>query len=110
MYGSSSSSTSQGTTIYLDIEFNKQGTEKLKNISTTYVKSENNTTTNTTTENTETEDNTNTDTTNKTTSTTEKKITMKVDDQEIMSTSFDKELSNENFNYQLEVHQQIMQH
>lgn len=94
MYGSSSSSTSQGTTIYLDIEFNKQGTEKLKNISTTYVKSENNTTTNTTTENTETEDNTNTDTTNETTSTTEKKITMKVDDQEIMSTSFDKELSN----------------
>ena len=79
MYGSSSSSTSQGTTIYLDIEFNKQGTEKLKNISTTYVKSENNTTTNTT---------------NETTSTTEKKITMKVDDQEIMSTSFDKELSN----------------
>ena len=36
MYGSGSSTTS-GTTVYLNIEFNKEGTKKLEEISNTYV-------------------------------------------------------------------------
>ena len=59
MYGSSSS-TSSGTTVYLNIEFNKQGKEKLANISNTYVENENTTnTTNTATENTTTDNSNN---------------------------------------------------
>ena len=97
MYGSSSS-TSSGTTVYLNIEFNKQGKEKLANISNTYVETEN--TTNTSTENTttdETGDSTTvneTNTTSDSTETTNKEITMKIDDQEIMTTSFDEPIEN----------------
>ncbi len=100
MYGSSSS-TSGGTTVYLNIEFNKQGKEKLANISNTYVETENTTnTTNTATENTttdETGDSTTaneTNTTSDSTETTNKEITMKIDDQEIMTTSFDEPIEN----------------
>lgn len=100
MYGSQQ----QGTSVYLDIEFNKEGAKKLEEISGKYVKSEEtNTTTNNTTNSTENATNeTNTEASNtnqagdsNTTNTseentsTEKKITMKIDDQEIMSTSFD---------------------
>ena len=105
MYGSAST-TATGTTVYLDIEFNKQGTEKLENISNTYVESTD--TTNTTSEdtNTTTENTTNTDTdntttdntTNDTTSTetedTAKEITLKIDDEEIMTSSFDEPIEN----------------
>lgn len=110
MYGSSSS-TSSGTTVYLNIEFNKEGKEKLDNISRTYVETEN--TTNTTSENmtTETGDTTNTTegeavdntsaenttnetATNETTENTTKEIIMKIDDQEIMTTSFDEPIEN----------------
>lgn len=97
MYGSSSS-TSSGTTVYLNIEFNKQGKEKLANISNTYVETEN--TTNTSTENTttdETGDSTTvneTNTTSDSTETSNKEITMKIDDQEIMTTSFDEPIEN----------------
>ena len=86
--------TNSGTSVYLQIEFNKNGKDKLKNVSQTYV-SVNNTTNNTTennvAENTTSE--TENEATNTTTegssdtATTEKKITMKIDDQEIMSTS-----------------------
>ena len=80
MYGSSNSSTissSSGTTVYLNIEFTKEGAKKLEDISSKYVKTY-------TTDNTVSSDTT--------TSSTEKKITMKIDDEEIMSTSFDETL------------------
>ena len=103
MYGSASS-TSTGTTVYLDIEFNKEGTKKLENISNTYVESTDTTNTtsedtNTTTENTtNTEnENTTTDNTNSTednTESTAKEITLKIDDEEIMTTSFDEPIEN----------------
>ena len=105
MYGSGSSTTS-GTTVYLNIEFNKEGTKKLEEISNTYVESTDTTNTtsedtNTTTENTtntETEntstDNTTDDTTSNETETTTKEITLNIDDQEIMTTSFDEPIEN----------------
>ena len=105
MYGSAST-TATGTTVYLDIEFNKQGTEKLENISNTYVESTDTTNTtsedtNTTTENTtntETDNTTTDNTTNDTTSTetedTAKEITLKIDDEEIMTSSFDEPIEN----------------
>lgn len=85
MYGSdSTSTTSYGTAVYLNIEFTKDGTKKLENISSEYVET---TDTNTTTENTTTDE-----TTDQTEATTEKTITMKIDDEEIMTTSFDEPL------------------
>ena len=93
---------SSGTSVYLEIAFNKDGKKKLEDISKTYVKSENNTTENNTVEN-ETEENTSTEnseeatntenTTTGSASTTEKKITMKIDDEELMSTSFDEAIT-----------------
>ena len=74
--------TTSGTSVYLEIAFDKNGKNKLEEISKTYVKSENNTTENTT--NTE-----ETNTTSGNSTSTEKKIKMKIDDEEIMSTSFD---------------------
>ena len=83
MYGSASA-TSTGTSVYLDIEFNKEGTNKLKDISTTYVETN-------TTSDTNTTNNTTTDETTSSQEETEetKQITMKIDDEEIMTTSFD---------------------
>lgn len=114
LYGSNSTSaTSTGTSVYLNIEFNKHGAKKLEDISNKYVKVENtdNTTTedtnttgenattgnttegtNATTENTAEETDSTTESTTDETKTTEKKITMKIDDEEIMSTSFDEPL------------------
>lgn len=78
VYGSNSSSTtSSGTSIYLNIEFNKEGTKKLEDISGKYVKTSNETNAENTSESTDTS------------SSSKKKITMKIDDEEIMSTSFD---------------------
>ena len=111
MYGTDTTSSSTGTVVYLNIEFNKEGTEKLKNISNTYTEVQStdtnttNTTDNTTSENTTSEDgnttaNTSTDenTTNETNTTenttTTKEITMKIDDEEIMTTSFDEPIEN----------------
>lgn len=101
MYGSDSSTTS-GTTVYLNIEFNKEGTKKLEEISNTYVESADTTNTtsedtNTTTENTtntETDNTTTDDTTSNETETTTKEITLNIDDQEIMTTSFDEPIEN----------------
>ena len=119
MYGSDPSAG--GTMVYLNIEFNKDGKEKLKNISNTYVESDDTSTDNTTSENTTTDANTTNNestenattntatenttdntTTNETTEgttenteeTTKKEITMKVDDQEIMTTTFDEPIEN----------------
>lgn len=97
MYGASSS-TSTSTTVYLNIEFNKTGSEKLENISNTYVEATEDTNT---TENTNTTDNTtNTDTENVTDNTstdentTAKEITLRIDDTDIMTTSFDEPIEN----------------
>ncbi len=85
MYGSGGSTTGSGTSVYLDIEFNKEGTKKLEEISSQYVK----------VEDTETEENTTLNETSTQTDETEedtanqKQITMKIDDSEIMTTSFD---------------------
>lgn len=88
--------TSTGTGVYLEIAFNKDGKNKIEEISKTYVKSEDdntNTENNTTTENETTEEATAENETTEETTTTEKKITMKIDDQEIMSTSFEEPLT-----------------
>lgn len=91
MYGSGSSNgaTSAGTSVYLDIEFNKEGKKKLEEISGQYVKVEKTATEENTTseENATTEENTNNESTD--TTEEEKTITMKIDDETIMSTSFD---------------------
>ena len=82
MYGSDSSTgtTSSGTMVYLNIEFTKDGAKKLEDISNKYVK----------TENTDSSENTDSaENTENSEETTEKTITMKIDDEEIMSTSFD---------------------
>ncbi len=89
MYGSNSTS-SNGTTVYLDMTFTKEGTKKLEDISNKYKKVEEkeNTDTNETTDSTNTTTN---EETNKSEENTEKEkqITMKLDEQEIMTTSFD---------------------
>lgn len=83
MYGSGSNSvTSSGTAVYLNIEFTKEGTKKLEDISNKYVE-----TTNTTTENATADE-----TTDQTEDSTEKTVTMKIDDEEIMTTGFDEPL------------------
>lgn len=95
-----------GTSVYLEIAFNKEGKKKLEEISKSYIKIEENDTTDeeNNTEETEnvtdneiTENNTNEISENETTEntkTTEKKITMKIDDEEIMTTSFDEPITN----------------
>ena len=88
--------TTSGTSVYLEIEFNKEGKSKLEEVSKTYVKSENTTTSenNTSTENTTTTNSSEeTNTTTDTTTSTEKKITMKIDDEEIMSTYFEEPIT-----------------
>ncbi len=79
-----------GTTVYLEIEFDKDGKNKLEEISKTYVDSEEN---NTTSEenNATSEENTAEET--KTEDSTKKQITMKIDDEEIMTTSFDEPIT-----------------
>lgn len=95
-------SESSGTSVYMDIVFDKEGKKKLEEISTTYKTIEDTTDENTTTEEDETEDaeleNTTEDTneeatddttTEESTETKQKQITMKIDGEEIMTTSFD---------------------
>lgn len=82
MYGSGGSTTSSGTSVYLDIEFSKEGTKKLEEISNQYVKTEE-----TSTDENATEEETSSE--EDATTGTEKTITMKIDNEEIMSTSFD---------------------
>lgn len=65
------SSTSSGVTVYLTIQFDKQGTEKLKEISNTFIK-----------------------TTDKEGNDTTKKIKVKIDDSEMLNTYFTEEISN----------------
>lgn len=78
--------TTSGTVVYLNIEFNKQGAEKLKNISTEYAKKE---------ESTDSETKENEETTESEKSEEEQKeITMKIDDNKMITTSFDETMEN----------------
>ena len=86
MYGSDSSSmTSTGTMVYLNIEFTKEGAKKLEDISNTYVEQEETTQENTTENETATGETTEEQT-------EEKTITMKIDGGDVMTTSFDEPL------------------
>lgn len=73
-----SSANSSSTTVYLDIEFNKEGSKKLEELSKTYVK----TTEQVVDENGQSND-----------KTVEKKVTVKIDDSTIISTSFGETLT-----------------
>lgn len=73
-----SSANSASTTVYLDIEFNKEGSKKLEELSKTYIK---------TTENVVNEEGKSED------KTVEKKITVQIDDTSIISTSFGEPLT-----------------
>lgn len=80
MYGSNNqTTTSSGTSVYLNIEFTKEGTKKLEDISNKYVKVEESTDN---AKDTQSESETENDA-------SENKITMQIDDEEIMSTSFE---------------------
>lgn len=72
-YGSTSSGT---TSIFVNFQFNKEGTEKFKNITNTYQST------------TSTDEETGEETT------TEKKITINLDGSTLISTTFDKEVTN----------------
>lgn len=80
-----------GTTVYLEIAFNKEGKNKLEEISKTYVHVEDETTSedNIVEENATEEQEEDTETEE----TTDKEITMKIDDNEIMTTSFDESIT-----------------
>ena len=119
MYGQSSS-VQNGTNVYLDIKFNKEGTQKFENVTNTYktveesnttnttnTTSDNTTTDNTTTENNTNETNTSTEnTTNETEGSTsedttkeeetQKEIIMQIDGEQMMTTSFDEVTSSRN--------------
>lgn len=83
--------TTYGTTVYLEIDFNKEGKSKLEEISKTYVETEDTTTEDeTVTENEAVTEDTVDDTSEET---TEKQIIMKIDEEEIMTTSFDEPIT-----------------
>lgn len=73
--------TQSGTTVYLNIEFNKEGTNKLKDISTEYKTVEESTTSTDEAEESKEE-------------TKQKEITMQIDDNQMISTSFDETMEN----------------
>ena len=78
-YNTSNSATAKGIIVYLDIEFNEQGKQKFKDITSTYT--------------TETVQTTNED------GTTEEKeedknVVLKLDDEQILSTNFDETIEN----------------
>ena len=81
--------TSSGTAVYLEIAFNSKGKDKLKEITKKYVKTEE-----TNTETAENEQNETESTNQNEESTSEKTITMKIDDTEMMTTSFDEAITN----------------
>lgn len=88
LYGSNNNTVNNGTTVYLDIEFNKEGRKKLEEISNAYKKvekTEGQENTTSTEQNNSTEENNTTQEENE----KEKTITMKIDNEEIMTTSFD---------------------
>ncbi len=91
MYGSGGTTTSNsGTSVYLDIKFNKEGTKKLEEISSQYIQTQEDTNTTTNEITQEEEQNVTTEeNTQEQQEENKKEITMKIDDQQIMSTSFE---------------------
>lgn len=94
--------TTSGTTVYLTIQFDKEGKDKLKEISTQYSSTENTETSNSEnsenseeTENTENEntENENTETESTSTTTSSKKVKLTLDDQTIISSTFDEPIT-----------------
>ena len=82
MYGSDNSATaSKGTTVYLNIEFTKEGAKKLEDVTNKYVKVE--------TTNTDTNEHSENEGESTEKNTTEKKVSLMIDDEEILSTSFE---------------------
>ena len=82
--------TTSGTVVYLNIDFNNKGKEKLKNISEEYKTIEES-------DNSESEEETGEEETTKEDTeekTEQKKITMKIDDNEMITTSFDEKMEN----------------
>lgn len=77
----SQTASQSGTTIYLNIEFTKEGSKKLEEISNKYVKSS------------ETENNTDENTEATEEKSEEKKVSIKLDDTEIITTSFDEPIT-----------------
>lgn len=89
--------TESGTVIYLSIEFNKEGKEKLKEISNTYVKAEEddeNATENNTTDENQTDENATESEETTNTESKDKQVTLQIDGSEMITTSFDEEISN----------------
>lgn len=84
--------TTSGTSVYLNIEFTKEGKEKLEQISSDYKKIEE--TEDNTSENTETEDTTDAETEESGETTKQKEIVMEIDGQTIITTSFDEPITN----------------
>lgn len=88
LYSSNSSLTNKGTVIYLGIEFTKEGAKKLEDISSKYVKATDQNVADTQNSKNETvEENDNSEETGS--ETKEKKVTMKIDGQELISSSFE---------------------
>lgn len=83
MYGSTGEN---GTSVYLNIEFTKEGAQKLETISNDYKKTEEEENEQEDTENTENTEGTEAE---ESTEKEEKKIIMQIDEQEMMSTSFE---------------------
>lgn len=77
MYGSDGTSTSTGTSVYLQIDFTKEGSKKLETISTIYKPGE--TSENTTSEDTNSQEN----------EESKKEVILKIDDTEMLTTSFE---------------------
>ena len=81
--------TTSGTTVYLNIEFNKEGTEKLKNISTEYRKTKDSSSEKSTEQSESAEGSEE----NKE-ETKQKEITMQIDGNKMITTSFDETMEN----------------
>lgn len=80
MYGQGSTGTTSGKSVYLNIEFTKEGAKKLEDISNKYVPAP---------EKEEAEENAAEEGATEEVEEKDKEITMKIDDQEIMTTTFE---------------------
>lgn len=83
--------TTSGTTVYLTIQFDKEGKDKLTEISTQYSSTENTETTNS--ENSENNEEENTETESTSSEASSKKVKLTLDDQTIISSTFDEPIT-----------------
>ena len=79
-YGSTSQEATAGTGVYMSIQFDKEGTKKFEDITKTYREGS-------------TTESSNEDGTSEDSSSTEKTVALKVDDEKLMSTSFDQDIT-----------------